>query len=1086
MPIIPKFKAEGTQILISLQKNYKNMKKSFLLILAAGLTMAATAAESAGWLRKSSISPDGSTIAFAYQGDIYTVPVSGGTAHQLTINSAYDSDPVWTPDGKEIVFSSYREQSKDIWAISAEGGSPRRLTTYTGSETPMAVTADGRVIFRSNIQVDPKFGDQAGDEQVYSVALSGGRVKMLYSLPVGNLSISRDGTILYEDIKGYEDPMRKHHVSSVTRDIWKVKDGSFTKLSTFVGENRNPVFAADGSTYYYLSEQSGTFNVWKASADQSAQPVQLTDFKTHPVRYISVADNGTICMSYNGDLYTMTEGSQPVKVNVKVVRDDVLRDKITKDISFGITDMAISPNGKEIAVIARGDVFVTSTEVKSTRRITNTPVQERGVSFSDDGRTLYYASERDGEWGIWRSSLKNKDDKYMSLGFDFEEERFSPEGQTCFQMSVSPDGKWVAYLRDRSELVIRSTKGNKEKVLLAKDINYSYQDGDIDYKWSPDSHYILTDYMGQGGWNNADVAMIDIESGEVTDLTRSGYSDGGFRWALDGKAMTWTSDKQGYRSHGSWGAQRDVYAMFFDAKAFRDFNRSKDEEKLEEFLTKDDKKKKKESKDSTDTKEKKIEKLLPDLDNIEDRTVRLTAISGAMGDHILSPDGNKLYYVMRLERSNDLCCMDMKDRSIKVVKKGFSGRFYPTADGKDVYYLGLLGVSKMNLSSGKTDRVSFSSEMDYSPSAERTYIFEHCWKQVKEKFYDVDIHGIDWKGFHDNYQKFLPYINNNFDFSEMLSEMLGELNGSHTGCRYQRSAEIATGHIGVLFDMDYEGKGLRIAEMLPGGMLGIAESKIKAGDIITAIDGRTIEAGEQWFDVFARKNGKDIQLNIKAEGGKNYTVRLKPNSSDSPLLYRRWVRQREHMVEKLSGGRIGYVHVEGMNSPSFREVYSKALGKYRNCDALIVDVRHNGGGWLHDDLATFLSGKVYVEWRPRGQYIGSEPYSKWTKPSCVLTCEDCYSDASGFPYTYRALGLGKIIGSPVPGTMTAVWWERQVDNSLVFGIPQVTGWAVAEDRPLENMQIEPDILVYNTPEAMISGRDLQIERAVEELMKNSK
>ena len=188
------------------------------------------------------------------------------------------------------------------------------------------------------------------------------------------------------------------------------------------------------------------------------------------------------------------------------------------------------------------------------------------------------------------------------------------------------------------------------------------------------------------------------------------------------------------------------------------------------------------------------------------------------------------------------------------------------------------------------------------------------------------------------------------------------------------------------------------------------------------------------------------------------------------------------MVETLSGGKVGYVHVEGMNSPSFREVYSKALGKYRGCEALIVDTRHNGGGWLHDDLATFLSGKAYIEFRPRGQYIGTEPFSKWTKPSCVLIGEDNYSDACGFPYVYKTLGIGKLIGAPVPGTMTAVWWETQIDPTLIFGIPQVTSWGLAEGRPLENLQIEPDILVYNTPESMLEGKDLQLEAAVKEML----
>ena len=268
--------------------------------------------------------------------------------------------------------------------------------------------------------------------------------------------------------------------------------------------------------------------------------------------------------------------------------------------------------------------------------------------------------------------------------------------------------------------------------------------------------------------------------------------------------------------------------------------------------------------------------------------------------------------------------------------------------------------------------------------------------------------------------------------------------------------------------------------MLPAGVLNLADSEIKAGDLIVAIDGHAIKAGENWFPLLEGKAGKKIRVTVR-KGGKYEDLIVKPVANESALLYRRWVRQREEMVERLSGGRIGYVHVEGMDSPSFREVYSKALGKYRGCDALIVDIRHNGGGWLHDDLVTFLGGKAYVEWRPRGEYIGTEPYSKWTKPSCVLVCEDCYSDACGFPYAYRALNLGKLIGMPVPGTMTAVWWETQIHPQIVFGIPQVGGWT-PDNRYLENSQIEPDIRVDNDPASMLRGEDKQLEAAVREML----
>lgn len=1061
------------------------MKKFTLTVILCAISMAAFSQTTPRWLRKSSISPDGKCIAFAYQGDIWTVPTAGGVARQITTNPAHDADPIWTKDGKYVVFSSTRELTKDIWKVAAEGGAPVRVTAYQGAETPLATTIDGTVIFSANIQLDPAYTDFPGSAQVYEVSLDGGAPKQLTSVTMTAVSVNAARVMLYEDNKGYEDPLRKHHTSSVTRDIWAFNpaDGSYRKLSDFAGEDLCPAFLGDGKSFVYLSEKSGSLNVWRSSLDGSA-PKRLTSFTTHPVRHISAAQDGTILLSYNGDLYTVKEGAQPKKVEITIAKDIVDRESIRQSASYSVRAIAPSPTGKEIAVISRGDVYVTSTEAKSTRRITETACQERGISFDETGRTLYYASERNGEWGIYKTTLADKDDKYFSLAYDFKEERVTSPGQTCFQPQVSPDGKYLAFLRDRTEIVVKNIKSGEEKSLL-KDVNYSYSDGDQDYYWSPDSKSILCNYGALGGWNNEDVALIDVESGVVTNLTKSGYKDGDFRWALGGKAMIWTSDRAGYRSHGSWGSYRDAYIMFFDGKAYYEYTRAQNEIDIEKLLKDGDKKAEKqeakEAKDSTkNAKKGKVEPVKLDLAGIEDRTIRLTRASSSIGDLIMSPDG-VLYYTS----GGDLCSVDLRTREQKVVKKGVRGRFFPDKDGKNVYMIGLLSVSKLDLKTGSTKSVSFSGEYDYYPAEERAYIFEHCWKQVDEKFYDKDIHGLDWKSMHDNYAQFLPYITNNYDFQDLLSEMLGELNGSHTGARYRPSAPSGApnaGHIGVLYDMNYTGKGLKIAEMLPGGMLGNVDPEIKAGDVILAIDGQAIPAGKTWYEAFAWKSGKRVQLVVE-KSGKKTTLYLTPNSSDSPLLYTRWVRQREQMVEKLSGGKIGYVHVKGMDSESFRTVFSNALGKYRGCEALIVDTRHNGGGWLHEDLAQFLNGKAYIEYRPRGQYIGTDPYDKWTKPSCVLIGEDNYSDACGFPYVYKSLGIGKLIGAPVPGTMTAVWWETQVDASLVFGIPEVTAWGLKDDRPIENLQIEPDILVYNDPAAIMRGEDQQLEAAVKEMLK---
>ena len=1038
------------------------------------------------WIRHSCISPDGQSVAFSWQGDIFKVPAAGGKAVQLTSNEAFDSDPRWTPDGRRIVFTSDREGSSDIWSVSSDGGELKRITTFSGGENLLCVAPDGNVYFTANIQSDAKYSGFPGKPQLYKVSSEGGNPERVLPFTVMSVSVSADGnSILYEDYKGVEDNFRKHHTSSVTRDVWlyDVKAGTFRKLTSFKGENRNPVWYGTSGDFLYLSEQGGNFNLWKSNVNAEGKCEQLTSLPVHPVRFMTAANDGTILFSYNGDLYTCTENSDPQKLAITLVKDKMSKDVVRRSAMGGVKALDFSPDGKEMAVVSHGDVFASLTEQGLSHRITDTPQQERGVCFSKDGRTLYYASERNGFWGIYKTELTDKEAKYFSLSYSYKESLFTKAGETCFQPSISPDGKWLAFLRDRCELVIKNTTTGEERSLL-KDVNYSYSDGDQEFEWSPDSRWLLATYCADGAWHNSDIALVSIDGKTIVNLTQSGYEDGNFKWALGGKAMTWESDRAGYRSHGSWGSEGDVYIMFFDGRAYSDFCRGKEDQEIMDLVAgkKPKEKKKKDASDSSEVKKQdKVEPLKFELDSRFDRIVRLTPNSGRLGDHILSKDGKKVFYSMRLEKSYDLVCRDLKDGSIKVTQRSVKGNFIPSEDGKYFYIPGKLSINKLDAATGKSSgSLSFRGEYDYNAALEREYIFEHCWKQVNDKFYDKDIHGIDWKGFHDNYAQFLPYIDNNHDFSELLSELLGELNASHTGSRYRDLGGLfftPAGRLGVLYDEEYRGKGLKLAEILPGSVLKTAMPELEAGDIILSVNGREIPAGTMWYDALKMTAGKRVELIVRHDGKEMRTF-VKPKSSDGDGPYVRWVRHNEQLVEKLSGGKVGYVHVKAMDSDSFREVFSKSLGKYRSCDALIVDTRHNHGGWLHEDLAAFLSGREYIESRPRGRHIATEPFFRWCKPSCVIMGEDNYSDGCGFPYLYKTMGIGPLVGAPVPGTKTSVWWETQVDQTLVFGIPQVTSWGLNEKRALENLELEPDILVYNSPATEIEGRDEQIEAAV--------
>ena len=1069
------------------------MNKLILATLLGAYGLAAQAQDNPLWMRHPAISPNGKTIAFSYQGDIFTVPSSGGTAKQITSNAAFDSYPVWSPDGNHIAFASNREGSIDVWVMDANGGIPKRVTTNSGSEYPLRWKDNYTIMFKASIMPTAKSIIFAGSyPQVYTVGMDGGRPKLFSDITMDALDINASGDVIYIDRKGYEDEWRKHHRSPITRDVWLKSGDSFRKLTTFDGEDRDPVWSADGKSFYYLSEQSGTLNIYHRTLD--GKETQITNHEKNPVRFLSAATDGTLCYGYDGEIYTVRKGGQPQKTAIRIAADTEGKELIRQIRNSGAYNIKLSPNGKEIGFVMHGDVYVTSIEYRTTKQITNTPEQERYIDFSPDGRTIIYDSERNGVWQIYATTMKNKDEKQFAYATELVEERLTQSDQTSFQPKFSPDGKQIAFWENRGTLRVMDAKGKNVKTAMDGKFVYSYSDGDIDFTWSPDSKWLLSSYIGVGGWNNSDIALVNASgNGEIHNLTESGYNESNAKWVLDGKAMLFCSDRAGYRSHGSWGAEYDAYLMFFDLEAYERYRMNKEERALakenmtEKEKKKEEKKEEKEKKEMEKPEAKEMEPLKFDLENCRDRIVRLTVTPSFLGDILLDKDGENIYYNVAFEKGMDLWHRDLMTGNTELLIKNVgNGEMMFDKSYKEIYLAADGGIKKVTPQSKAVKNIEFEAQFNYQPYKERAYMFDHVWRQVKDKFYDKNIHGVDWEGYRKTYERFLPYINNNHDFQEMLSEMLGELNASHTGARYSGSwASLQTASLGLFFDEDYTGDGLKIAEVIKGSEIACKQTDVKSGCIIEKIDGTEIKAGMDYFPLLDGKIGKPVRLTIRPKSGRSFDVTTKGMSMNAvdDLLYKRWVDRNRQLVDSLSGGRLAYVHVRAMNSESFRTVYRELLSdKNRNREAVIVDDRHNGGGWLHDDLCTLLNGKEYQNFMPRGNYIGRDPFNKWTKPSCVLICEDDYSNGHGFPMVYKTLGIGKLIGTPVAGTMTAVWWETMIDNTMVFGIPQV-GCMTLDGKYAENTQLNPDITVYNTPEDFLNGNDRQLKAAIEEMMK---
>ena len=626
-------------------------------------------------------------------------------------------------------------------------------------------------------------------------------------------------------------------------------------------------------------------------------------------------------------------------------------------------------------------------------------------------------------------------------------------------------------------------------------------DGEFSYAWSPDSKWFTLEFIGNKHDPYSDIGLVSAQGDSpIINLTNSGYMSGYPRFALDGNAILFKTERYGMRAHASWGSQDDAMLIFLNQDAYDKYCLSKEDYELRKELEveqkktqdKDTAKEKKSSKKGKekdkDNDESQVKDIVVELKNIEDRIVRLTPNSSDLGSVIISKDGESLYYFAAFEDGYDLWKMDIRKKDTRLLHKMDAGwaSMEMDKDGKNLFLLGGKTMQKMNLASDELKPVTYQAQTKMDLAAEREYMFDHVYKQQQKCFYNTNMHGVDWDAMTTAYRKFLPHINNNYDFAELLSEWLGELNVSHTGGRYYPSGQSEpTASLGLLFAWNYPNKGVLIAEVIEKGPFDNANTKVKAGIVIEKIDGTEITPETDYYTLLNGKAKKKTLVSLynpqNKERWEEVVIPIS-NSTLDDLLYTRWVKQRAADVDKWSGGRLGYVHIESMGDDSFRSVYSDILGKYNNREGIIIDTRFNGGGRLHEDIEILFSGKKYFTQVIRGREACDMPSRRWNKPSIMLTCEANYSNAHGTPWVYRHRNIGKLVGMPVPGTMTSVSWERLQDPSLIFGIP-VVGYRLPDGSYLENSQLEPDIKVANSPEAIVKGEDTQLKVAVQELLK---
>ncbi|NJI71992.1 peptidase S41 [Sphingobacterium kitahiroshimense] len=1036
-----------------------NIKIFKQLIVATGILCLnfrhVSAQEVPRWIQQSAISPDGKWIAFEYQEKLWKISTLGGTAVQLTNGKTYCGYPVWSHDSKSIAYASNEFGNFDVFIMQAQGGVSTRLTYNSREDIPQDFSADNsNVLFtsaRHDIITSARFpASNTFFKNLYQVPVHGGRSLLISNAGMDKAKLHKNGgLLLFQDAKGGENNARKHHTSSVTRDIWTyhLKDKFYQKLSTFTGEDLNPIWG-EGTAIYYLSERTGSLNIFKSSLNDTSKMEQITHFTDHPVRNLSRSSSGLLSFTFNGDLYLLKPGKKPQKINVNMKDKSHINPFKSIAVKGEIAEMTVSSDGKQIAFVSRGELFVTSSDGSKTVKLTSTPYQERMPHFSTDGKKLLYSVERDASWDIEQFCIKGVEEQYFYDNPKLTKQALISTANDEFQGVFSPDGNQIAYVENRDILRTYDVVNKKTKLLLPEGINYSNNDGDQYFKWSPDNRSLLVHSKeGTTGYMNEVLLLKNDGSGKYTNLTKSGFVDDKPMWSTNSDMFYWISDNDSYKNFTE-DSHKHVFAMYFDSKP--GLNREGEMEKK-----------------------------------------RLTNFVGDIAVSVMSPDQNRLFYLGSGSDGYDLHVADLKSNYNKLfMELGMSNpQMEMTKDGKWIFILNEGSIHKINVDSSKIITLDINAEVHVDLGAERAYIFDHVYKLVKKRFMYPDLIATKIDRYYMNYKQFVEHTTNDRDFALMINEFLGELNTSHTGAwsRIHYAYADETAALGLLYDESRREDGLLVKEIISGGPFDLKDSKMRPNMIIEQINGIVLTASEDWSRALNHRTGKSTEVIFRDTiSGQTYEETVKPISifdETEYLLYDRWVRRMEFLTDSLSAGKVGYVHVRVMNNSGMKNLYDKALGKYRNAEALIVDTRFNRGGSLHDELTTFLNGKIYLTENRQNRITPSgEPFKKWTKPSIMLMSEGNYSDAYLTPYTYKMMGIGKLVGMPVPGTGTASQGEVQINKNVGVYFATAATYFVDNKHANENFQLEPDIKVLNEYKALHRGEDQQLERAIVEML----
>ena len=1119
------------------------MRLSLSAILALLLAISASAREPIRLANHPALSPDGKTLAFDYLGDIWTVPTAGGVAKPLTQNPAKDVTPKYSPDGKEIAFVSDRDGSSQVYVMPATGGAPRQVTYHTAGYLLHEWAPDGNHVLVS-VMRDHAWSRRT-PERFYLVNVRERKAEQLLFDDYGTGgTLSPDGKKLLFTREGPEW-WRKGYVGSQSSQIWlyDLDSKRFDAVLMEPNDHRWPLWKPDGKGFYYATNMKNGFVLQEMAIDArpaasgiERKPVnakQQAAFPDDSIVFPCVSrDGSTLAFRHLFDFYRMAPGGKPMKIDI-FRDDDRPADKIERRALDRANAVAFTSDGLEIAFSAGGDLWVMDTELREPKRITTTPEEERTPIFAPDGNAILFVSDAGGRTDIWKATRADAKKPWW-LNKEFALEKVTNDGEAKSALSFSPDGSKLAYVRGRGDLWIADADGKNERRVI-ESWNPPV------YDWSPDAKWLV--YALYDNDFNRDIWIQQVDGparpARPFNLSRHPYNENDPVWSPDGRIIAFVGARDEKDNF-------DIHFVYLRAEDDQKNNRDRGLEKALEKFHKGRTAKKDggDEEKKTSPAKKGPPEVVIDFDGIHDRIRRVTIPNSNETGLFWSPDSKKLAFTATLDGQQGTYTIELPENLKPALLSTQSGTHARWLKNGQIAWLsgGLPGsISGSGGSSGSsttttptsptsptsptpkggsrsggsaaaapTGSYRFIAYQDFDLAKKHRAAFDQCWRIMRDNWYDEKLGNRDWNAVRAKYAP-LAETSDQETLQTVVWMMLGELNGSHLGffvgsttlptrrpggppdepAAGDRKWTAVTPHLGVRFDESYKGPGFKIRDVLPDGPADRVKNQLRPGEIVKSIDGTNVDPD---MDLTAVLNGlpaRDITLKVFDAAMQEREVMLRPITFTAArqLVYKKWLKDNQARVDQLSNGTLGYLHIRAMDMPSFHqfeeELYNAGAGKA----GLVIDVRENGGGSTTDHLLTALTQPRHAIAVPRGGGQGYPQdrtvYATWDKPIVVLCNQNSFSNAEIFSHAIKSLKRGHLVGVPTAGGVISTGGTAIMDVGFMR-LP-TRGWhIIGTGDDMELNGAVPDHIVWPAPGDMPQGRDEQIAKAVNVLLRDVK